>query len=88
MSRNPRRHPSRQRSAELVAWLPPKSGVVSCERCSRETAVVVDGWIRVDVMEEGDDEPKSYDFCPLCKIYVQKALRAISKPRTVARLRG
>lgn len=45
----------------------------------------------MDVMEEGE-EPTCYDFCPLCKIHVLRALRVLTpKARAtvpVARLRG
>lgn len=62
-----------------MAWVPPKSGTWVCERCGRETVHVVDGWIRLEVYEEGHvAAARTLDFCSLCKLHVDKALRALA----------
>lgn len=65
-----------------MAWVPPKGGEWKCERCGR-TAVLVDGWTRLEVFEEGHMEPvKTLDFCALCRLHVEKALRALAPRAT------
>ena len=62
-----------------MAWVPPKSGTWLCERCGRETTHVVDGWIRLEVFEEGHlESARTLDFCSLCKLHVEKALRVLA----------
>lgn len=62
-----------------MAWVPPKGGAWRCERCGREAAVV-DGWTRIERFVEGQVEPAQVlDFCALCKLHVEKALRGLAQ---------
>lgn len=62
-----------------MAWRPPKSGTWVCERCGRETVEVAEGWVRLELFEEGNAEAaKTFDFCAICKLHVNKALRVLA----------
>ena len=60
-----------------MAYVPPEAGRWKCERCTR-TSAVVNGWIRVEVSEDDGQKTRSLDFCPLCKLQVEKALRGLA----------
>lgn len=60
-----------------MAFVPPEAGKWKCERCTR-TSPVVNGWIRVEVTADDGEIQRTLDFCPLCKLAVDKALRALA----------